>query len=212
MCGGPSSTELELQQEQADFYKTQVQAYNNAYKNFSDLQDTLNKQFAPVLAKGPGQAGYTDFERNTLQTQAREGTASRFNQAEEAANAAINARGGGNDTTNIGSGEAGQLHGALAATAASSEAGEELGITENDFDLGRSRYDQAVAGEENLAAGWNPNAFSSSATGSGKLASDTAHQITQEQNSVWGNVLGALSGVAGSWAGAGFGIGGKKNP
>lgn len=204
MCGGPSAAQENLAAEQADFYKTQVQAYNTAYANFSTLQQTLNQQFAPILAAGPGQRGFTDEERNALLTQAKEGTASGFRKATQAAQSSYAARGGGNDTTNITSGEAAQTDADLAATAASSESAEELGITQSDYALGRQQYEEAVQGEEDLAAGWNPSSFAGSATNAGDLASKSAEAITQEQESIWGNVEGALGGAVGDWAGAGF--------
>jgi len=66
MCGGPTSTQTELQQEEADFYRNQISAYQTAYQNFSQIQSVLNAQFAPVLVKGPGQYGYTPEETAAL--------------------------------------------------------------------------------------------------------------------------------------------------
>ncbi len=200
MCG-PSATQEQLQTEQAGFYQTQVQAYNTAYANFSTLQNTLNQQFAPVLAAGPGQTGFTSAENNALLSQAKTGTATNYQQAEEAANANINSRGGGNDTTNITSGGAQQIQEELSSTAAATESAEDLGITQSNYALGRSNYEGAVQGEEELAAGWNPNSFAGSANNSGQVADTEANAITQEQDSVWGSVLGALGGVAGAAVG-----------
>ena len=198
MCGGPSATQENLQSEEAQFYQTQIQAYNNAYSNFNSIQSALQAQFAPVIAAGPGQTGFTSAESNALTTQAKEGTGADYQQAEEAANASINARGGGNDTTNITSGGAKQIAGELASTAASTESAEELGITQANYSLGRQNYESAIGGEEELAAGYNPNAYASSAVGAGNEANQEANAITQEQESVWGNVLGALGGVTSS--------------
>ena len=58
-----------------------------------------------------------------------------------------------------------------------------------------------MQGEEELAAGWNPNSFAGSANNSGQVADTEANAITQEQDSVWGSVLGALGGVAGAAVG-----------
>jgi NADH dehydrogenase/NADH:ubiquinone oxidoreductase subunit G len=203
MCGGASNTQNELQDEQAQFYATQIQAYNNAYANYTQLQNTLTQQFAPVLAAGPGQAGYTAPELTALQTEAKQGTATNFNQAEQAANAAINARGGGNDTTNITSGSAQELEGSIASTAAATESAEELGITQSDYVLGHQNYENAVAGTEEVASGWNPNSFAGSTVSAGNSADAEANAVAEENNSVWSNVLGALGGVAGAAVGNG---------
>jgi len=198
MCGGPSAAETNLSNEEAQFYQTQINAYNTAYQNFSGIQAALNQQFAPILARGPGQTGYTPEELNALKTQSTEGVASQFAKAQVAANTAIASRGGGQDVTNITSGGAQELTGQLAATAASEAANEEMGITQSNYALGRQQYEQAIAGEEALAAGWNPNAYASSTVNAGNAAGEEASRITQEGEAVWGNVMGALGGVAGS--------------
>lgn len=201
MCGGPSGTQMQLQQEEADFYANQIQAYNTAYTNFSQLQSTLNAQFQPILQKGPGQFGYTPQENTALETQANQGTATRYAQAATALNEQIAARGGGNDLTNINSGGAAQLSEELASGAAATQSAEELGITQSGYDIGRQQYQEAVQGEEELAAGWNPNSFAGSTVNAGNAAASEANTITQQQNSMWGAVIGALGGVAGSVVG-----------
>ena len=211
MCGGPSATQKELQQEEADFYKTQIDAYNKAYGNFTQIQNALNQQFAPILAAGPGQMGYTPTELNALRTQATEGTAQGYAAAQRALQQRIAAQGGGTSNVNITSGGSQKLQGDLAAAAARESSSENLGITTSGYDLGRTLWNTAIQGEENLAAGWNPNTFSGSTVNAGSAASSMANTITQQQNSVWGSVLGALGGVAAN-AAVGWATGGFKMP
>jgi len=201
MCGGPSSTELDLQRSEADFYKKQVSAYDTAYSNFKDIQDTLKQQFAPIIAKGPNQMGFNDAELTTLNTQADEGTAQQYAKAKQALQEGSAARGGGMSNINMTSGGADQQQEELASLAASTASAEKLGIQRAGYEQGYNEWQGAVQGEENLAAGWNPNSFSSSANASGKTVNDLATTITSEQNSVWGSVLGALGGIAGQAAG-----------
>ncbi|HEY2351079.1 MAG TPA: hypothetical protein VGH83_01130 [Candidatus Acidoferrum sp.] len=189
---------MELQREQADFYRTQVSAYNSAYKNFSDIQKTLNEQFAPILAAGPGQMGFTPEELSDLTTVATEGTAAQYAKAQKAMQQGQAARGGGTSNINMTSGGAEDERARMAAFAASQSAAQRLQIRATGYDVGRQQWQQAVAGEEDLAAGWNPNAFAGSATSAGKVASDTASNITKESQSAWGSVLGALGGIAGN--------------
>lgn len=196
MCGGPSSAQTEMQQEEAAFYQTQIQAYNNAYKNFSELQDVLQQQFAPILAAGPGQFGYTPAETNALRTESTEGTAQNFATAQRALQQRIAAQGGG--TSNITSGGAQQLQEELSSATAAEQSRENLGITTSGYDLGRQMWQGAVSGTEQLASGWNPNAFSQSTVSAGAAAASEANTIAQQQNAMWGSVLGALGGVASS--------------
>ncbi len=86
----------------------------------------------------------------------------------------------------------------MAAYAASQTSAQRLGIRQAGYAAGREQWGEAVTGEENLAAGWNPNAFAGSATSSGSLASTTASNITKESQSAWGGVLSALGGIAGN--------------
>jgi hypothetical protein len=198
MCSGPSSTEKNLQTEEADFYKTQIDAYKTAYSKFSDLQGVLDKQFAPILAKGPNQMGFSQAELTDLDTMATEGTAGEYAKAQRALQAGQAARGGGTSNVNTTSGGAEDERQQMAAYAASQTASQRLGIRTAGYDLGRQQWGQAIAGEEDLAAGWNPNTFAGSATSSGSLASQTASNITKESQSAWTGVLSALGGVAGN--------------
>ncbi len=209
MCGGPSQTQLDLQSEEANFYKTQVKAYNNAYSNFSGIQDKLNAQFAPIIAKGPDQFGYSDAEFQNLVSGATEQTAQGYAHAKQALQQNAAAQGGGMSNINMTSGGQAQRDAELAATGEAALGAEKLGITQSGYAKGYDEWQRAVGGEENLAAGWNPNAFSGSAVGAGNSANDMANTITQQQNSIWTSVMGALGGVAGQAAG-GWALGKAK--
>jgi hypothetical protein len=200
MCGGPTDTQSRLQDEEANFYATQVSAYNSAYKNFSEIQDRLNAQFAPILAKGPNQYGFDKTEDQTLRTQATEGTAQGYAKAARAVHESLAARGGGTSNINITSGGAAEIDAELASAAESTESAENLDITKAGYDQGYREYSQAIGGEEDLAAGWNPNSFAGSADASGKVASDQANTIAAQQNSLWNGVIGALGGVAANFS------------
>jgi hypothetical protein len=198
MCGGATSTQSQLQGEEADFYSNQISAYNKAYSQFQTITNTLNQQFAPILQAGPGQMGYTPAELADLNTVASSGTASAYANATKALNEQMGSMGGGTSTVNATSGPAAAARAALASTAASQAAQQRLQIQSSGYDVGRQQYQQAVQGEESLAAGWNPNTFAGSTTNAGGLASSEANTIAQQQQSAWGTVLSAVGGVAGA--------------
>ncbi len=198
MCDGPTSAQKEMQQEEAEFYKTQIQAYHQAYSNFSELQDVLEKQFAPILARGAGQMGYTPDELTALRTQATEGTASNFAAAQRGLQQRIAAQGGGTSNVNITGGPAQQIQAELASATAAESSRENLGITTSGYDLGRQMWGEAVQGTEGLAAGWNPSQFASSTISAGNASADEANKIAQLQSSAWAPVLSALGGIAGN--------------
>lgn len=201
MCGGASSSQRDVQEKEAAFYQKQIDAYDTAYKNFSDINKVLKAQFEPILAKGPGQMGYTPEELTALRTQAGEGTAQGFSSAQRALQQRLATQGGGTSNVNITSGGSRDIQQQLAAATAAEQSKENLGITTAGYDVGRQMYAGAVQGEQGLAAGWNPNAFSSSTVNAGSAYASEANTIAQQQNQMWGSILGALGGVAGQAAG-----------
>lgn len=211
MCGGPTEAQTKNQKAQAAFYQKQIQAYDTAYNNYSDINATLKAQFAPTLAAGPGQYGYTKAEDTALRSQATQGTAQAYAAAQRALQQRIAAQGGGTSNINITGGPSQQIQGELASTAAGQMSQQGLGITTSGYDLGRQMYQNAVQGYENLAAGWNPNAFAGSTISAGSSAASEANTIAAQQQQAWGSVLGALGGIAGTAAG-GWAMGGFKTP
>lgn len=201
MCSGPTSAQQNLQQEEADFYQKQIDAYNTAYSKYQGISDLLSAQFDPILKAGPGQFGYTPEETAALRTQATEGVARNYNQAAKAVAEQGASMGGGTNIINATGGPMTQARANLAAQAAQTQSGEQLGITTTGYDVGRQQWQNAIAGEENLAAGWNPNSFSGSATNAAGTANSEANVIAQENQAPWNAVLGALGGVASSTMG-----------
>ena len=201
MCGGPSSAQTNLQNEESQFYQQQIDSYKAAYSKYSDLSDAIEKQFAPVLQAGPGQYGYTPTEDAALRTQATEGTASYYSAAQRTLAEQRAAMGGGTSNVNVTSGAADAERARLAAIAAGTESQQNLGITTSGYDLGRQMWSNAMSGTMQLAGMWNPNQFASSTVSAGQLASSQANTIAQQQQNAWGSVLGALGGIAGQAAG-----------
>jgi hypothetical protein len=201
MCGGPTSAQENLQNEESQFYQTQINAYNQAYSQFSQISQQLQNMYAPILAKGPSQQGFSAGETEGLNAQAVQGTAANYAAASKALNEGIASEGGGNSNANITGAGANQLRENLAATGAAAESAEEEQIQQASYAQGYQEYEGAVGGEEQLAQGWNPNSFASSANNSASTANSEANAIAQEQNSIWTSVFGALGGIAGQAVG-----------
>jgi hypothetical protein len=197
MCHGPSETQKTLETEEANFYASQIKAYQTAYDKFQVLSDTLNAQFAPILAKGPNQFGFSDEEVNNLNAIATEGNARNYAKAKQALQNTVAAQGGGTSNVNLTSGATNQYQEQLASEAAGVQSGQEQQIQQAGYDLGRNEWGEAVRGTEDLAAGWNPNSFSGSANNAAGTANSEANTLISEQNSIWGSVLGALGGIGG---------------
>jgi len=201
MCGGPSSAQTQNLQMQTQFYQKQMDAYDKAYANFQQIQAAVKGQIDPILQAGAGQYGYTTAEDTALRTQAGEGTAQGFAAAQRALQQRLAAQGGGTSNVNITSGGSRDLQATLAAQTAAEQSRENLGITTSGYDIGRQMWTQAVNTEEGLAQSWNPNTFAGTAISAGSSAASEANTIAAQQNQMWGSILGALGGVAGSAAG-----------
>ena len=195
MCGSTGAQET-LQNDEISFYQTQTNAYNTAYSNFTSLSKTLNSQFAPILAKGINQQGFSAGQVENLNAQAEEGVARNYAGAAKALNENMAARGGGENV--LSSGEEEQLRGELASEAAKTESNEESQINTANWEQGRENYEGAVQGTEALAQSWNPNATAATANQSGSIANTEANTIAAESDSLLTSVTGALGGIAGN--------------
>src|SRR5579884_3939285 len=94
MCG-PTSAQTELQSEQADFYRQMTQEYTTVFGEDQGILSSLTKTFEPILEAGPNQKGFSDAERNDLNSQAIEGTAKNYAAADRALKEDQAAEGGG---------------------------------------------------------------------------------------------------------------------
>lgn len=174
--------------------------YKTVFGEDQQLLGLVTNSMAPIIAAGVNQEGFSPEEKQTLMTQATEGVARSYAQAQQALNERQAALGGDAPTT-LASGETGQLNEELAATAASTKATQQLEIEQSDYAQGRANYFEAVGAEEQAASLYNPTGYSGAATGAGSAAATTANQIAQENNSVWSSVMAGLGGIAGAAVG-----------
>ena len=74
MCGA-TAAQTNLQNEQAQFYQTANQEAAQTYGEDQALLQQMQSVYAPILAKGPNQEGFSAAETQDLNSQAVEGTA-----------------------------------------------------------------------------------------------------------------------------------------
>lgn len=199
MCGA-TQAQTNLQQQQADFYSEMTANYKTVFSEDQTLLNMVTGSMAPIIAAGINQEGFSPQEKQTLMTQADEGVARSYAQAQTALQERMAALGGDAPTTSA-SGEMGQMSEELAATKATTQASEKQQILQADYATGRQNYFQAVSAEEEAANLLNPNGTSTAATGAGQQASVTANDIAQANNSVWSSVMAGLGGIAGAAVG-----------
>lgn len=203
LCGATDG-QKQIASQQSAFSQQLVNQATSVFGSSSQVFGDLMKTFAPTVAAGPNQEGFSAAEKANLQSQAITQTGQAYKNAKAAVGNAEAAEGGGN--TGLISGAQVGTDVNLAESAANQTSNELSQITEQDYATGRQNYDTAVAGME--AA---PNVFGAAtgaadaATSSQKGAADTQNQIAQENNSWVQAVTGALGNVAGMAAGGYFG-------
>jgi hypothetical protein len=208
MCvGSASAQQKQIAQEQQQFYQTLTQSFQQNFAQQQNILSSLQQSFAPILAAGINQYGFSPAEDAALRTQATSGTAQQYQMAQQATAAQLAAVGGGNQF--LPSGAAAQLTQQTALAAAQQQSAEQLGITTAGYQQGQANY-LAAAGElGQVAAQENPLGYAQAATGAGQTAFGSAETVAQERSG-WSAILGgALGGfISSSFAGP-YGAGGK---
>lgn len=201
LCKGASDDQKELNDNQKKFYSTLSDNYNQQFANQSNILQSLNNVLAPVVAAGPSQYGYSKDQTNALNSEALQGTAQQYQNAQKSLQNQQAARGGG--TMYLPSGVDAQNNAALASSGANQISSQLLNIKNAGYQQGNQNYNNAVSAMGGVANTYNPLGYSGSVTGAGSAAANEANVIQQANAaaSPWGAIGGLLGGVAGSFAG-----------
>lgn len=196
LCGA-TGAQKQLGSQESSFYTQMTQQAGQVFGNDSSVFNSLMSTFAPTVAAGPNQQGFSPAELSNLNSEAITQTGQSYKNAKAAVGNAQAASGGGN--TPLPSGATIGENTALASSAANQTASELGQITEQNYAVGRQNYQNATTGLANATNAFNSSSsFDNAATNSGNAASSTQNQIAQE-NSSW---MQALSGAVGAAAGA----------
>lgn len=177
----------------------------SVFGDSSQVFKDLTSSFAPTVAAGPNQEGFSAPEKAALTSQAITETGQAYRNASQAVKEADAAVGSGNEYL---PGGADITRNVEVANAGAAQTASELNqIEQADYATGRENYARAVTGLESAPNVFNPaTSAGSAATASGEAAANTANQIAQENNSWVSAVSGMLGGIAG-----GVISGGMKN-
>lgn len=197
---GATGAQSSIEQSQQNFMtQLQTQAgavYGNASSVFNDLVNT----FAPTVAAGPNQQGFSPALLSNLNSQAITQTGQAYQNAKAAVGNQLSTVGGGNQPLPSGA-EVGENLG-LAESAANETANQLSSITQENYAVGRQNYENAVRGLAGATSVFNPSTSAgNAATSAGSAAANTANQIAQQQNSWMQLAAGALGGVTGALSG-----------
>jgi hypothetical protein len=180
LFGGPSSQQQGLANNESSLAGQMSNAFTQQFGAQSSILQNLNNQLTPVANLGPNQQGYSPQELAAMNTQAinNSGAAARNAQQSVAGTLAGQGGGGGNGLV---SGIQQQIQGTIASSAANNLASTQNQITQQNYNVGRQNFENAVSGEQNLARAYNPEAFGNLASSTNQSALQDANQIAQEK-------------------------------
>ncbi len=188
-----SAQEKTAQASQAALFDTLTNQAQQVFGAASQVFKSLFSAYAPIVAAGPNQEGYSVAQMSNLISQAVTSTGI-------AARNAMSAVKGAFTGSNLPSGAAIGAQLATANAAAQSGAQMQSNIRQQSAEIGRQNFfaaSQALAGTPNV---FNPaTSAGGAATGAGQASDDTAKDITAVQNApgMGMGILGAIGGVLG---------------
>ena len=200
---GASAAQTATEQSQSAFMTQVMQQSATTFGAANSVFQGLMSTFAPIVAAGPSQQGFSPAELSNLNSQAITQTGQAYKNAKAAVGNAEAATGGGNQALPNGASVGADIN--LASSAANQTASELGQIGEQNYATGRQNYQNAVQGEENAPGVFNAATGAANAgTSSGEATATTANQIAQQNNSWMSAVSGALGSVAGAATGGFF--------
>lgn len=200
MCGSTAG-QNQVGGQQMTAYQTMQQEANSVFGENSALYKDMIAAFEPILNAGPNQEGFSPGENAALNTEASQGVASNYQNAEKGVRESGAAAGGGNDY--IPSGQESEEEAQVGEAAAGQESAEQNQITEANYATGRQNWEAAESGLVNAGSVFAPSeSLYGDSTSAGSAASTTQNQIAQENQSWMGAVGGMVGQLGSSYLGA----------
>lgn len=192
MCGASSQQE-EISQEQADFYKQMETQDATTFGEDQAILQQVQSAYAPILAKGPNQDGFSDAETNDLNSSATDGVATDYAAASKSLRENQAAEGGGDSY--LSSGVSAQQNAGLAENAAEQESSDKLQIKQAGYTQGYDEFKQATSALEGAEGLNNSVEYAGATNTAGSDASSTATAVNDANNSWYAPLMGAIGGV-----------------
>jgi hypothetical protein len=199
---GATSQQKGIEASEASYYSTLTSQATAEFGDASAVFSDLTSAFAPIVAAGPNQQGFSAAELQNLNSTA---VTTGGEAASNAAQATRQAEAAGSGNSTLPSGATAQINATVAGQAATNVSNNLNQIEEQNYAVGRQNFDQASAVLSSAPGVFGTsNSGAGTAVGGGEAAGNTANQIAQENNSWVNAVTGALGGVAGNVATGGF--------
>jgi hypothetical protein len=193
MCGASSAQTASANQASALSTQMAGQA-TTEFGASSAIFTALQSSYAPIVAAGPSQQGFSAQEASNLNSEAITQTGTEYKNEKEALGNAQAAQGGGN--TALPSGTTTAADEQLAANAGNQTASELGQITQANYAQGNANYNAATTGMENLSNVYNSaNSAGGVATGASQNAGTQQNAVSSANNSWMSLVSGALGDI-----------------
>jgi hypothetical protein len=193
MCGATSAQKAQ-QTATSSAYNTAVANAGQVFGASSSVFKDLMSSFAPTIAAGPSQNGFSGQTLSNLNSQAI--TQSGVEAKNEKA-AAGNAAAATSPNADLPSGAATGTNLSIAENAGNQTASELSQIQLADEQQGNANYKTAVAGAESAPGVFSPaTGATEAATSAGNTAGNAQTAVANANQSDWQLVAGALGGVA----------------
>jgi hypothetical protein len=195
LCGATAGQNAAATQT-GTFMSTMQNQSSAVFGDSSQIFSDINAAFAPIVANGPNQEGFSPAEKSAMDSSVvdTEGQAAR--NAKAATGNAVASAGGGNTT--LPSGTAAGIEADTEQRFAQATASGENQVVQADYATGRQNFDEAAQ-----VLGGATNSFgaatgeANAATGAAGAATTAANDVATAQNSWMTPVAGILGGVAG---------------
>jgi len=210
MCGGASSQQNALSQQTSAFYKELQSAYDQTFGENQSILNDLHKGWEPIFNAGINQQGWSPAEAAAINTSTINSVGSAYKNAANATAEVLASRGGGNEP--LPSGVDSAIQTGVAEKAASQLASEQNQNTIANYAQGRQNFLSAAGALSGVAAQENPLGFADAAGKEGDTAFAQMTQINEENNSWKNDLIGGLTGMAGSFLGGFGGLVKSKGP
>ena len=217
MCG-PSPQEQQLANQETSLSQALSSAYSTRFATQNDILNQVQTSLGQ-LQSGNYPPGYSPTVMAALQTNAINQVAGATASARQAAANAFAGQGGGTPAgaggaTSVPSGVQAAVQGNIAAKMGTEQADLLNNLNIQSANLGRENLLQSISGLQTLAGAEAPLQFGQAASSATGSAFGQAKDINQQQNQMWSDIAGGVTGIAKAGLGVlsgGFG-GGGGNP
>jgi hypothetical protein len=197
MCGA-TGAQKNLQTSTTSAYDTALSQASSVFGDSSTAFNDLMSSYAPTIAAGPSQYGFSSQEDANLRSSAITSVGQSYKNEKQAVGEDIAATGGGTSTLPGGASVGANL--SLAENAGNQTASELSQITQAGYAQGNKNYDTAVQGATQAPGVFGAaDSATSAATGAGTSAANQTNQVAASAQSPWqlaSSVLGDAAGAA----------------